>query len=122
VVDLDHDGRLDLFAVEWEPALPSLMFMNVGDTGHWLEVSIGQPGAGIGAVVTISTESGDVLGRQEIGVGGGYSSGRLPIAHLGLGPETVVDVAIAFPDGTTAEMSGVPADQHIRWPDGCSDD
>jgi hypothetical protein len=122
VVDLDHDGQLDLFAVEWEPALPSLMFMNVGDTGHWLEVSIGQPGAGIGALVTISTTSGGVLGRQEIGVGGGYSSGRLPIAHLGLGPETVVDVAIAFPDGSVADMSDVPADQHIRWPEGCSED
>jgi hypothetical protein len=98
------------------------MFMNVGDTGHWLEVSIGQPGAGIGALVTISTASGGVLGRQEIGVGGGYSSGRLPIAHLGLGPETVVDVAIAFPDGSVADMSDVPADQHIRWPEGCSED
>ncbi|MGH8914712.1 MAG: FG-GAP repeat domain-containing protein, partial [Acidimicrobiia bacterium] len=35
-VDIDHDGRLDVFVVEWEPSLPSLMFRNVGDSGHWL--------------------------------------------------------------------------------------
>ncbi len=121
VVDLDHDGRLDLFAVEWEPALPSLMFRNVGETGHWLELSIGEPGSGIGALVTVSTQGGEVLATQEIGIGGGYSSGRLPIAHLGLGQETRVNVAIAFRDGTTAEMTNVPADQHIRWPNGCSE-
>jgi hypothetical protein len=118
VVDLDRDGRLDLFAVEWEPSLPSLMFMNVGDTGHWLEVSVGQPGAGIGALVTI-TAGDEAVGRQEIGVGGGYSSGKLPFAHFGLGEETVVDVTIALPDGTLAELEDIAADQHIRWPEGC---
>jgi hypothetical protein len=60
-----------------------------------------------------------VIGRQEIGVGGGYSSGRLPIAHFGLGEETVVDLAITLPDGTMHELNGLPADQHIRWPQGC---
>jgi len=118
VVDLDRDGRLDLFAVEWEPSLPSLMFMNVGDTGHWLEVSVGQPGAGIGALVTI-TAGDEAIGRQEIGVGGGYSSGKLPVAHFGLGEETVVDVTIALPDGTLSELEDIAADQHIRWPEGC---
>jgi len=118
VVDLDRDGRLDLFAIEWEPSLPSLMFINAGDTGHWLEVSIGQPGSAIGAHVTV-TSGDDVLGRREIGVGGGYSSGRLPVAHFGLGQATVVDVSITLPDGTTVELSDVDSDQHIRWPEGC---
>jgi hypothetical protein len=118
VVDLDRDGRLDLFAVEWEPSLPSLMFMNAGDTGHWLEVSFGQPGAAIGAHVTV-TSGGGVIGHQEIGIGGGYSSGKMPVAHFGLGQATVVDVSITLPDGTTVELSDVTADQHIRWPEGC---
>ncbi|MGH8916568.1 MAG: ASPIC/UnbV domain-containing protein, partial [Acidimicrobiia bacterium] len=118
-VDIDHDGRLDVFVVEWEPSLPSLMFRNVGDSGHWLEVTVGRPGDGIGALVTVSTE-GSVLGSQEIGVGGGYSSGHLPVAHFGLGAATVVDVAITMPDGTLVELPEVAADQHIRWPEGCS--
>jgi len=94
-------------------------FRNVGETGHWLEVSVGLPGAGIGSLVVATAADGEVIGRQEIGVGGGYSSGRLPIAHFGLGEETVVDLAITLPDGTIHELGSLPADQHIRWPEGC---
>lgn len=119
VVDIDLDGRLDIFALEWEPSLPSLMFRNSGESGHWLEVSVGRPGGGIGAVITASS-GGETLGVREIGVGGGYSSGRLPVAHFGLGPQETVDVSITLPDGTTIELPAVSADQHLRWPDGCS--
>jgi hypothetical protein len=119
VADLDRDGRLDLFAVEWEPSLPSILFRNTGDSGHWLEVSLGVPGGGIGSVVTVSTSDGEVIGRQEIGFGGGYSSGALPVAHFGLGAETVVDLVITMPDGTETELPEVTADQHLRWPAGC---
>ncbi len=119
MTDIDHDGRLDLFAVEWEPSLPSIMFRNTGDTGHWLEVSIGLPGDGIGSLIGVSTTDGSVVGQLEIGVGGGYSSGRLPVAHFGLGDETVVDLTITLPDGTGTSLPGVTADQHLRWPNGC---
>lgn len=119
VTDFDHDGRLDVFAVEWEPSLPSVLFRNVGGMGHWLEVSLGVPGRGVGSEIRAYGEAGDLIGYQEIGVGGGYSSGRLPVAHFGLGEVTTVNLAITLPDGTGAELEGVAADQHIRWPDGC---
>jgi hypothetical protein len=119
VTDIDHDGRLDLFAVEWEPSLPSILFQNSGDSGHWLEVSLGVPGRGLGSVVEAHDSTGALLGKQEIGVGGGYSSGRLPTAHFGLGSATEANLTITQPDGTTVELVGVTADQHIRWPDGC---
>ncbi len=119
VVDVDRDGRLDVFGVEWEPALPSIMFRNTGDSGHWLEVSIGGPGRGIGAVVTVSTEDGTVIARQEISAGGGYASGHLPVAHFGLGASTEAVVRIQMPDGTVTELPGILADQHLRWPQGC---
>ncbi len=66
VVDIDRDGRLDVFAVEWEPSLASIMFHNTGDSGHWLEVSIGGPGRGIGATITVSAPDGVLIGRQAI--------------------------------------------------------
>jgi hypothetical protein len=119
ITDVDQDGRLDVFAVEWEPSLPSIMFRNSGETGHWLEVSLGIPGAGIGGLVTVFDPNGDRIGWQEIGVGGGYSSGRLPVAHFGLGEETVVDLTITLPDGSTRDLADVTVDQHIRWPEGC---
>ncbi len=119
VTDIDRDGRLDLFAVEWEPSLPSVLFRNTGDTGHWLEVSIEAPGRGVGSLVTVSTADGSVIGRREIGVGGGYSSGQLPVAHFGLGAETVVDLVITRPDGSVTDLPATAADQHLRWPNGC---
>jgi hypothetical protein len=121
VVDIDRDGRLDIFAVEWEPSLPSIMFRNVSETGHWLQVSISGPGRGVGSRVVVFDKDGDLLGSQEIGVGGGYSSGHMPFAHFGLGPETVVDLTIQTPDGTVHALAGMTADQHIRWPGGCSE-
>ena len=119
IVDIDRDGRLDVFAVEWEPALPSIMFRNAGDSGHWLEVSIGGPGRGVGTLVRVATTDGTFTGQQEISVGGGYSSGRLPVAHFGLGQDTVVDISIKLPDGTVTELTNITADQHLRWPEGC---
>jgi len=119
IVDIDRDGRLDVFAVEWEPALPSIMFRNAGDSGHWLEVSIGGPGRGVGTLVRVATTDGTFTGQQEISVGGGYSSGRLPVAHFGLGQDTVVDISIKLPDGTVTELPNITADQHLRWPEGC---
>lgn len=118
VADVDHDGRLDVFAVEWEPSLPSILFRNNGDSGHWLEVSIDVPGGGIGSLVTVVPEGGPAS-SQEIGVGGGYSSGRLPVAHFGLGGSTVAAVSITQRDGTVVDLGEIPADQHLRWPGGC---
>ncbi len=119
VTDFDHDGRLDLFAVEWEPSLPSILFRNNGDSGHWLEISLDVPGGGIGSVVRAYEMDGNLIGTEEIGVGGGYSSGHLPVAHIGLGEVTESKVIITFPDGSGAEMEGIPADRHLRWPGGC---
>lgn len=119
LVDLDRDGRLDILALEWEPSLPSLMLHNDSASGHWLEVSIDGPGRGVGTQVTVHALDGTALGTQEIGVGGGYASGHQPIAHFGLGTETDVDVTIHTPLGDTT-LSGIAADQHIRWPGGCA--
>lgn len=119
VVDLDRDGRLDIFALEWEPTLPSLMFINSGSTGHWLEVSISGPQRGVGSVITVSTTEGELLGVQEIGVGGGYASGQMPVAHFGLGNATEIDLTIQLPDGEVFALDGISSDQYLRWPDGC---
>ncbi len=118
VVDLDRDGRLDVLALEWEPSLPSLMFHNESDSGHWLEVSIDGAGRGVGSVVTVRAPDGALIGTEEIGVGGGYASGHQPIAHFGLGQMTVVDVTIRTGSEDTT-LTDVTADQHLRWPGGC---
>ena len=119
VLDFDRDGRLDVFALEWEPALPSIAFLNESDSGHWLEVSIGLPGRGVGSVVTVKSLDGDLIGRQEVVVATGYSSAHQAIARFGLGGNTSVFVSLVTPDGDEVDLGIVEPDVHIRWPSGC---
>jgi hypothetical protein len=124
--DIDRDGRLDVFLVEWEPALPSLLLRNESTSGHWLEVSVGaEQGFGIGWRVEVYAagrvgEAEALLGAREITVTQGYSAGVAPIAHFGLGEETSADVRLTPPNGVAAsDLLGIGADQHLRFPGGC---
>lgn len=122
--DYDRDGRLDVFLVEWEPSLPSLLFRNETPGGHWLELSVSQGSDhGIGWLVEVfagDVEPGNLIGAREITVTQGYSAGVLPIAHFGLGETTEVSVRLTPPGGADpVVLEGIDADQHIRFPDGC---
>ena len=123
--DYDRDGRLDIFLVEWEPSLPSLLLRNESAGGHWLEVSVdGSEGHGIGWLVEVfegdSTDPASLLGAREITVTQGYSAGVLPFAHFGLGEQTEVTVRLTPPGGAEpVVLDGVTADQHLRFPQGC---
>ena len=123
--DIDHDGRLDVFLVEFEPSLPSYLLRNESNSGNWLSVSVDSlHGAGIGGRVFIyqAGSRGDpesLLGSADITVSRGYSAGVEPIAHLGLGEIDVVDVVVKLPDGSALTANAVPANRHIRLPSGC---
>ncbi|HEX6219878.1 MAG TPA: CRTAC1 family protein [Acidimicrobiia bacterium] len=117
--DYDRDGRLDVFLVEWEPALPSLLLRNETESGNWLEVSVDQPGShGIGWRVEVF-DGDDLIGAREITVTQGYSAGVLPIAHFGLGDADQVTVRLTPPGADPIDLTDIAANQHIRWPDGC---
>jgi hypothetical protein len=117
--DYDRDGRLDVFLVEWEPALPSLLLRNETQSGNWLEVSVDQPGShGIGWRVEVH-DGDELIGAREITVTQGYSAGVLPIAHFGLGDLETVEVTLVPPGEDPIGVGEVAANQHIRWPDGC---
>ena len=125
-LDYDKDGRLDLFLVEWEPALPSLLMRNETASGHWLEVSAGAEASfGVGWRVELYEAGGlgeptSLLGAREITVSQGYSTGLAPIAHFGLGEVDLVDIRMTPPNGAEAiDLTGVPVDQHVRVPTGC---
>ncbi len=124
--DVDRDGRLDLFLVEWEPSLPSLLLRNETGSGHWLEVSVGaEQGFGVGWRVEVYRTGGvgeirSLLGAREITVTQGYSAGVAPTAHFGLGDETSVDIRLVPPGGIAPSVVyNVTSDQHLRFPGGC---
>lgn len=119
--DYDRDGRLDLFLAEWEPALPSLLLRNESAAGHWLQVSVDpELGYGLGWRVEVYQGGDELLGAREITVTQGYSAGVNPIAHFGLGLVTEVTVRLVPPRGEDPiVLTGVSADQHLRYPAGC---
>lgn len=118
--DVDRDGRLDLFLVEFDPSLPSLLMRNEAASGHWLEVAVGpEHGFGIGWRVEVYEPGGALIGAREITVTQGYSAGVAPIAHFGLGDFQEVEVRLVAPGGEPIDLPAVPADQHLRYPAGC---
>ena len=124
--DIDRDGRLDIFLVEFDPSLPSLMLRNETASGHWLEVSMGdESGYGIGWRVEVYETGGvgdpaSLLGAREITTTQGYSSGVAPVAHFGLGESERVDVRLVAPgDSDPVVLSDVAANQRLGYPTGC---
>lgn len=100
LVDLDGDGRLDL--VVMNRRAPMELYRNITEqTGHWLALTLSQPGGNahaIGAVVTIRTEAG--VQSQQMVIGGGHAGGQAGPLHFGLGDAVQADVHIRWPDGT----------------------
>lgn len=126
VSDVDRDGRLDVFLLEFEPSLASHLLANETRSGNWLSVSVDPGlGAGIGARVVVSddgarSDPSQILGSADITASRGYTAGIEAIAHFGLGGTERVDVEVLLSDGSTLRAEGVAANRHIRLPDGCT--
>ena len=91
--DLDRDGRVDVFLVSWEPAVPSPVFRGAGGEGSWIEVDVGALGpAATGARVEVRA-GGDVVATGWTASTTGYAAGAPPVIRLGLGSVTG-DVAV----------------------------
>jgi hypothetical protein len=113
VFDADHDGRLDVVAVEWEPSRPTLLLRNVGDTGNWLGVS-----APIGSRVEVYETGGlddpeRLLATGAVGTSTGYSAGGIDQVWAGLGADMSVDLLIEHPVRGEVKARDVPAGRHL---------
>ncbi len=119
--DLDRDGRLDLFLLEWEPSLPSITLHNETASGHWLQISVSRPGNAIGSLVEIYEpgsmgDPGALLAHRQITIGEGYAAGREPFVHVGLGDLDHADVRLTLPDGEVIELPEIGVDRRIAVP------
>lgn len=116
--DIDRDGRLDLLAVEWEPALPSIMFMNQTASGNWLQVVVNDVVGGVGARVEVyeegaASELDALLGARDIAAGLGYTAGVELVAHFGLGEAMAVDIVVKSPGSDPLSLSNVAVNSRI---------
>ena len=85
VDDVDHDGRVDVFMVEWEPALPSVLFRNTGGGGPWVSVDTASLGAAATGARVEAVLDGTVAVTAWVPGTTGYAAGAPPGVHLGLG-------------------------------------
>ena len=123
VADYNRDGQLDLFAVEWEPSLPSILFSGTTE-GNWIEIGVAEMHRAPAAQVAVykAGRSGDIeglLSLRPLSTSRGYASGSELIVHSGLGSITTVDVVVTLVDGTTYEAAGLAANSRYLLPNGC---
>jgi hypothetical protein len=123
--DVDRDGRVDVFLVEFDPAVPSLLLRNETASGNWLTISLDpEIGGGLGARVAVYRAGGlgdpeALIDVREIAASQGYSAGSPAEAHIGLGDEDAADVRVQLPGGETIDLEDVAANRYLRLPDGC---
>jgi hypothetical protein len=88
-------------------------------------------GGGIGAKVSVYRAGGlgdpkALIGQREIAATDGYTAGVPDEAHFGLGTNETVDLRVTLPPGSrelatngVIDLKQVPANRHVRLPDGC---
>lgn len=113
VLDADHDGRLDVVAVEWEPSAPTRFFRSTGNVGHWLAVD-----APVGSVVEVRERGAagaqaSLLGTVVVGSSTGYGASPSATAWFGLGDRGRVDVAVSRPGAARVQWRNVRADRAL---------
>jgi len=112
--DFNRDGKVDVVVTRLNEKPLVLDNVSAG-SGHWIGLRLVGTRSnrdGIGAMVHISTASGEQWNRVTTAVG--YASASDPIVHFGLGRETTVRVIeIAWPSGVKQRLTNVPADQYL---------
>ncbi len=117
LVDMNGDGRLDLAVVNRRA--PLQVWQNVTEgSGHWLAVSLAQPGINRNAVGGwIEVQAGGVTQVREITVGGGHAGGSALPEHFGLhfgpGDASHARLRAIWPDGTVSKWQETGADQRL---------
>lgn len=101
--DFNNDGRVDMFAAEWFPELPSRYWVNrTPDTGQWLKIDLRPSVSAFGATINVYAPGarrrgeGPIFSRQVLS-GESYGAGALAVQHVGLGRWPVVEVEVIGP-------------------------
>jgi enediyne biosynthesis protein E4 len=113
VDDFDHDGRLDMVAVEWEPSLPTRFWRNTGDVGHWIAVE-----APTGTTVDVFATGAGARPQRKVatatvGTSTGYGAGPAGRVQVGLGASASADVELSRPGAAPVDVRKVRADRAL---------
>ncbi|MBI4161753.1 MAG: VCBS repeat-containing protein, partial [Acidobacteria bacterium] len=119
-LDLDRDGRLDIFSPVggfvhgdlWENAL----YRNdTRNDYHWVQFRLEGTRSNRDAVgAQLTATSGPMTQYREVSAGGAFGVSNEPVVHFGLGTARRVDrLQILWPSGLDQTFTGVAADR--RW-------
>ncbi len=117
IVDYDGDGWVDV--VRTGRARAPELLRNLGGAAsdaNWLRFRLtgGGPvnGDAVGTRVSVVTSAGDVL-VQEVKLGSSLSSNNDPALHFGLGDAHATHAIVAWPDGTSTTVTGIPEREEL---------
>lgn len=110
--DLDGDGDLDIVINNLDT--PARLFENQL-CGNAITIELEWPGTSnqtaLGA--TVSASGNGTTWTREIMSSRGYLSSGPPIAHIGTGNASVVDITVTWPDGATSALAGAATNEHL---------
>ncbi len=110
--DLDNDGDLDLVINNLEDTASIYRNNTSGSNQLTLDLRGGSEVLPNGSKVTVYTSEG--MQVQEYNTVRGYLSSVSPLIHFGLGKVQKVDsILVAWPNGFTTKLTGVPANQKL---------
>jgi enediyne biosynthesis protein E4 len=114
VLDIDHDGDLDMVVQGVEK--PSILLVNQGPSGNYLEVRLRGTRSNRDAIgARIEARIGERMLLREVTSTGGFISGRSLSCHFGLGKAEAIDELVVYwPGGGTTKLRDVKANQRLR--------
>jgi hypothetical protein len=116
--DFDNDGDLDIVIMNMNEA-PTLLRNDAPTGNHWIKVRLEgthSNRSAIGSRVVVAC--GGKSQAQEVMSQASYLSSNDPRLHFGLGPNTVADVQVRWPDGKSETFPKVKANQLITIKEG----
>lgn len=115
LVDLNHDGLLDIAVVNRRAPLE--VWRNItADPGNAISVSLRQPAPNVNAVgAWIEVNTNGVTQTREITVGGGHAGGSAVAEHFGVGTASAFTLRITWPDGTVSPWTERQVDGYAKF-------
>jgi len=108
--DLDNDGDLDLVVNNINDV--AFIYKNTASSGNHIRIELaGKPNNREAIGATIAYESANVKGVYEHTIYRGYLSSTDSKIFLGLGQDSLVDLAVTWPDGKVTVLKNQSANQ-----------
>ncbi|UCC43242.1 MAG: VCBS repeat-containing protein [Candidatus Zixiibacteriota bacterium] len=123
--DIDRDGDLDLYTVNWYAGEADVLFLNNGNFNNWITIKpVGTASnrSALGAKVRVLANihsQGTWQMRELRSVNG--ARGQSPLeCHFGLGHAAIVDsIKIEWPSGALQVLTTVPVNQYLIVEEDC---